>query len=59
MLEKTEGAEAAAREGPWGFSFRPEAVLVTNTCGRLVFGKHASYPTVCQYCINYNFLMQF
>lgn len=36
MLEKTEGAEAAAREGSWGFSFRPEAVLVTNTCGRLL-----------------------
>lgn len=36
MLEKTEGAEAAAREGPWGFSFRPEAVVVTNTCGRLL-----------------------
>ena len=36
MLEKTEGAEAAVREGSWDFSFRPEVVLVTNTCGRLL-----------------------
>lgn len=32
--KKPEGTETAVTEGSWGHSFRPEAVVVTNTCDR-------------------------